>query len=270
MIDWIAFLLAVATLALCLFLVWRFVGRKARSRFVFAARLLLCLVLAVPIVGLGAWRFCNSRSMQVVGQIVNRVETTEPVVALTFDDGPAPTATLQILRDLAVENVRATFFLIGSQVAAHPDSARALVAAGHEIGNHTNSHPRMLGLSQAHIADELESTDQLIRQAGYDGAVHFRSPFAKKFVALPLYLWRTNRINVLWDVEPESDSDVNGDPARIVRHVIENVRPGSIVLLHVMPPSRKASLAAVPQIVSQLRARGFRFVTVSELLKLRT
>ena len=89
MIDWIAFLLAVGTLALCLFLVWRFVGRKARSRFVFAARLLLCLVLAVPIVGLGAWRFCNSRSMQVVGQIVNRVETTEPVVvAVLFKEVP--------------------------------------------------------------------------------------------------------------------------------------------------------------------------------------
>ncbi len=97
----------------------------------------------------------------------------------------------------------------------------------------------------------------------------FRSPFGKKLVALPLHLSRTSRINVLWDVGPESDPEVSRAPARIVRHVMQNVRPGSIVLLHVMPPIRQPSLAAVPEIVRQLRARGYRFVTVSELLKLR-
>ena len=82
-------------------------------------------------------------------------------------------------------------------------------------------------------------------------------------------LSQTNRINVLWDVEPESYPELSGDSALIVRHVIENVRPGSIILLHVMPQNRQASLAAVPGIVRQLRARGYHFVTVSELLKLR-
>lgn len=269
MLDWIALLLAVAILGFGAFTLWHAAGSGARSHLACAGRLLLCLALALPIVGFGAWRLCNARSMQLLGQIVNRVETTEPVVALTFDDGPAPDATIRILHDLAAEDVRATFFLIGSRIAEQLASAKALVAAGHEIGNHTNSHPRMLGLSQERIAHELERTDELIRQAGYDGTIHFRSPFAKKLVALPLYLRRNSRINVLWDVEPESDPEVSRDPARIVRHVIENVRPGSIVLLHVMPPTRQASLAAVRQIVRQLRARGYRFVTVSELLKLK-
>lgn len=269
MIDWIAFLLALATLGFGAFALWHTIGRKARSHFASAGRLLLCLALSLPIVGFGAYRLCNARSVQLLGQLVNRVETTESVVALTFDDGPAPDATLRILRDLAAEDVRATFFLIGNRIAEHPASAKALVAAGHEIGNHSNSHERMLGLSRERIAHELDRTDQLIRQAGYDGDIHFRSPFGKKLLALPLHLSRTSRINVLWDVEPESDPEVGRDPARIVRHVMQNVRPGSIILLHVMPANRQPSLAAVPEIVRQLRARGYRFVTVSELLKLR-
>lgn len=270
MIDWIAFLVAVATFAAVALVLWRALGGPARSTSAAAGRVLVCLALALSIAGFGAWRLSNARSVQLLGKIVDRVEITDSLVALTFDDGPIPDATHRVLRDLAAEDVRATFFLNGNSVAEHPAAARALVAAGHEIGNHSYSHHMLLGRSQERLKDEVERTDQLIRDAGYDGTIHFRSPYAKKLVALPLYLSRTDRTNVLWDVEPETDPEVARDSARIVRHVLENVRPGSIVLLHVMTRTRDASRAAVPAIVRDLKARGYRLVTVSELLGIRT
>jgi peptidoglycan-N-acetylglucosamine deacetylase len=266
MIDWIAFLVAVVILAAAALALWTAHGRHTRSTSAAIGRLLLCLALALPIAGFGAWRLSNARSIQLLGTIVHRVDVTDSVVALTFDDGPTPDATLRVLSDLAAEDVRATFFLNGSSMAEHPGATRALVAAGHEIGNHSYSHPVMLGLSQERIEHEIERTDQLIRQAGYGGPIHFRSPYGKKLVALPLYLSRTGRTNVLWDVEPETDPDVGRDPALIVDHVLEHVRPGSIILLHVMTRTREPSRAAVPEIVRELHARGYRFGTVSELL----
>jgi peptidoglycan-N-acetylglucosamine deacetylase len=266
MIDWIAFLVAVVILAAVALALWTALGRHTRSTSATIGRLLLCLALALPIAGFGTWRLSNARSIQLLGTLVHRVDVSDSVVALTFDDGPTPDATLRVLNDLAGEDVRATFFLNGSSMAEHPAATRALVAAGHEIGNHSYSHPAMLGLSQERIEHEIERTDQLIREAGYGGPIHFRSPYGKKLVALPLYLSRTGRTNVLWDVEPETDPAVGRDPALIVDHVLEHVRPGSIILLHVMTRTREPSLAAVPEIVRELHARGYRFVTVSELL----
>jgi peptidoglycan-N-acetylglucosamine deacetylase len=266
MIDWIAFLVAVAILAAVALVLWTAYGRHARSTSAAIGRLLLCLALVLPIAGFGAWRLSNARSVQLLGTIVHRVDAPDSVVALTFDDGPTPDATLRVLSDLAGEDVRATFFLNGSSMAEHPAATRALVAAGHEIGNHSYSHPVMLGLSLERIEYEIERTDQLIREAGYVGPIHFRSPYGKKLVALPLYLSRTGRTNVLWDVEPETDPEVGRDSALIVRNVLERVRPGSIILLHVMTRTREPSRAAVSEIVRELHGRGYRFVTVSELL----
>jgi peptidoglycan-N-acetylglucosamine deacetylase len=266
MIDWIAFLVAVVILAAVALALWTALGRHTRSTSATIGRLLLCLALALPIAGFGAWRLSNARSIQLLGTIVHRVDVSDSVVALNLDDGPTPDATLRVLSDLAGEDVRATFFLNGTSMEEHPAATRALVAAGHEIGNHSYSHPAMLGLSQERIEHEIERTDQLIREAGYRGPIHFRSPYGKKLVALPLYLSRTGRTNVLWDVEPETDPEVGRDPTLIVDHMLEHVRPGSIILLHVMTRTREPSRAAVPEIVRALHARGYRFVTVSELL----
>lgn len=87
--------------------------------------------------GAGAYKVMNARTFQIAGDLVARVDTTEKVVALTFDDGPTPRDTAAILEVLAEHEVRATFFLIGEQVAAEPESARALVAGGHQLANHT-------------------------------------------------------------------------------------------------------------------------------------
>ena len=213
-----------------------------------------------------AWRVAGAVTFQLFGDLVERAEVSEPIVALTFDDGPTLAAADTILAMLERENVRATFFFTGSELEANPGLGERFVRAGHELGNHSYSHQRMVLKSQAFIRSEIERTDTLIRQAGHAGPVHFRPPYGKKLLGLPWYLWRTGRKTIMWDVDPDSYADVAATSEGIVAHVFEHVRPGSIVLLHVMYPSRTTSLQAVPGIIEGLEARGYRFVTVSELI----
>lgn len=226
-------------------------------------RVLLALVVLLLVL-CGAFAYSKSRTSQLFGVIVARVETPEKVVALTFDDGPTDYAADEILRNLG--DVKATFFLIGANVQECPAVAPRLVAAGHQLGNHTWSHNRMLLKSPSYIAREIETTDAQIRAAGWRGPILFRAPYSKKLVGLPWYLWRHDRVDVLFDVEPESDGRTDQHTDRIVADVLAHTRPGSIILLHPWYHGREATRAAIAPIITGLRARGYRFVTVSDLL----
>jgi chitin deacetylase len=216
----------------------------------------------------GLLQLSRSSTYQLFGEIVPRVETAQKVVALTFDDGPTPHVR-EVLDTLAARNVKATFFMIGAQIAEDREDARRVVAAGHEVGNHSWSHARMVFKSPSFIAREIEDTDREIRRVGYRGEIHFRSPFGKKLVGLPLYLARHNRENITWDVEPNSDPSVDRSTDRIVANVLERTRPGSIILLHPMYKGREATRAAIAPIIDGLHAHGYAFVTVDQLLALR-
>ncbi len=211
--------------------------------------------------------FVRSNSVQLVGEIVSRVETTRPLVALTFDDGPRLDDLDEILESLARRGVRATFFVTGSRLAAQPEAGHRLVAAGHELGNHSWSHERMVFRSARFVRREVEETDALIRSAGHRGEIYFRPPYGHKFVMLPWYLWRTGRTTVTWDIEPESYPDVASRASSIVAHVGARVRPGSIILLHPWYRARRTSRSAVPDLIDAVEKRGYRFVTLSELLR---
>jgi peptidoglycan/xylan/chitin deacetylase (PgdA/CDA1 family) len=118
-------------------------------------------------------------------------------------------------------------------------------------------------------AREIEQTDAQIRAAGFEGPIVFRPPFTKKLLGLPLYLARTGRTSVTWDIEPDSDVATAGSAERIIAAVLASARPGSIILLHPWYDSRGETMRAIGPIVSGLRERGLRFVTVNELLALR-
>jgi peptidoglycan-N-acetylglucosamine deacetylase len=191
------------------------------------------------------------------------------VVALTFDDGPN-TATIDgILQVLAESNVRATLFVVGNELERHPEAGRRLVAVGHELGNHSYSHQRMILTSPAAAQVDIERTDALIRAAGQGNPILFRPPYGVKFVGLPWYLRQSGRTSVTWDIEPESFPQVASNPASIVQHVMERVRPGSIILLHPWYRSGEPTREAVPQVIRSIHERGFRFVTVTEMLRVR-
>jgi peptidoglycan-N-acetylglucosamine deacetylase len=218
---------------------------------------------ALLLVLTGAWQLHKSRTVQLFGDLIHAVETEDRVVALTFDDGPAAPYTDSVLNLLEAYQVPATFFVIGSSLERHPDLGRRIVADGHELGNHSYSHQLMIGRAPRTIRHEVEVTDSLIRHAGSAGPIHFRPPYGKRMIGLPLYLSRTGRTTVLWDLEPDSWYRTADE---MVAHVLENVGPGSIILLHVELASRVEQRAALPRIIEGLQARGYEFVTVSELM----
>jgi peptidoglycan/xylan/chitin deacetylase (PgdA/CDA1 family) len=235
-------------------------------------RVTLTLVLTVAALltcAYGSLQLSRSRSYQVFGGIVDRVATVRPVVALTFDDGPDPAGAAAVLRTLAAEHVRGTFYLIGRDLQRYPSLGARIAAAGHELGDHSYSHQRMVLVSGSWVAGEVTRTDALIRGTGYRGPITFRPPNGKKLLALPAYLRAHHRTTVTWDVEPNSYPAIDASAAATASYTIAHVRPGSIVDLHVMYPGRAATRAALRPMIDGLRARGYRFVTVSELLRLR-
>ncbi len=266
MLDLLAVLLLALLLSAPPAVLWRRRRGPARSAARAAGRVALCVALSLPLALAVAWKVSKARRFQAFGRIVPRVETADSLVALTFDDGPNPAPTDTVLAMLAARGARATFFLTGEAMRRNPEAARRIVAAGHEVGNHSFHHPRMAMISTRRVREEIERTDAEIRRAGYAGPIHFRPPYGTKLLALPWVLRRMDRTAVTWDVEPDSYDELVRDPDAIARHVTERARPGSIVILHVMTRHYAASRAAVPALVQGLQARGYRLVTVSELV----
>ena len=256
--------LALAATAVCLAILRRLLG-SPRARWMRVLRVMMVGAICLVATAYVAFRVSRTRRLQLMGTIVTHVATRDSVVALTFDDGPTPRYTDSILAVLARERARATFFVLGGDLARNPELGRRIVAGGHALGNHTWSHPRMVGRSLSTIRREVEDTDRQIRLAGERGPIHFRAPYSHKFVLLPWYLHRTGRTNVSWNVEPD------GDPTRpageMVQRVLDEAEPGAIILLHPWYPSREASRQALPGIIRGLRAKGYELVTVPELLE---
>ena len=229
-------------------------------------RKILVITAVFVVVGYGLWQLSSARSFQLFGELIQRVETDDKVVALTFDDGPTKRYTAEILALLAQQQVKATFFITGKESEQNPDEVRLLYQAGHQLGNHSYSHPRMILMSPAAVASEIEYTDAAIRAAGYKDEILFRTPSGKKLFVLPWYLAQQQRKTIMWDLEPETDPTLAADAQAMANYVIEHTRPGSIVLMHLMYQSRRSSREALPLIIRGLKQKGYRFVTVSELL----
>lgn len=225
---------------------------------------LLIVLLVLIAVSYSLFQVSKSRSFQFFGGIVEKVETEEKVVALTFDDGPG-VHTDEILSILQKEEVKATFYLTGREIEENMEGAKKIVQAGHEIGNHTYSHKRMVLKSPSFIKNEIESTDEWIRKAGYEGEITFRPPYGKKLLLLPYYLNKHDRPTILWNMEPETDPDIADNSFKITDDIVSGIEPGSIILLHVMYESRKESLDSVAPTIEALKKKGYTFVTVSEL-----
>ncbi|USX55325.1 polysaccharide deacetylase family protein [Lentzea sp. HUAS12] len=232
---------------------------RRKPTIITAVGLTLTLTVAVSL-----WNVASARTFQFFGDLVDRVETDEKLVALTFDDGPDPAGTRQVLDLLSAEQVPATFFLMGRDLEKHPDLGRQIAEAGHEIGNHTYNHPRMIGVLPGTVAKEVEDTDAQIRRTGYTGDIHFRPPNGKKLFALPRYLQQHNRTTVMWDVEPDSEGTPTAQ--EIAQRTLAETTPGSIILLHPMYAGRTETRQALKPIITGLKERGYRFLTASALL----
>ncbi|MER5218562.1 polysaccharide deacetylase family protein [Streptomyces sp. NPDC002838] len=178
-------------------------------------------------------------------------------IALTFDDGPAAPETGTLLKHLAQYKARATFFVVGQNVATHPDIVRAEMKSGHEIANHSWNHPVLTNLTPAQVRSQLQRTNAAIKAATGKEPTLFRPPYGAidgKVRAA------TSLSPVLWDVDTLDWK--SHDPAKVAQTVISQAEPNDVVLIHDIHPT---SVAAVPEILRTLTARGYHFVTVSHL-----
>lgn len=220
--------------------------------------------ITLALICAGLFQVTKSRSFQFFGGLTYEVETEDKVIALTFDDGPTENVD-QILPLLDKYKAKATFFLIGNDIEKYPEEAKKMVEAGHQIGNHTYSHKRMVLVSPSFIKEEIEKTDELIRGAGYKDEIDFRPPYGKKFVGLPYYLKKHDKETIMWSLEPDTYYTNANEK---VKYVVENSKPGSIILLHPMYDQTGTEIQVIEDILRELTNEGYKFVTVDELQEL--
>lgn len=194
----------------------------------------------------------------------NSVNTSRPYVALTFDDGPHPVLTPKLLDILRQQGVRATFYVIGRSVEAHPEIARRIVAEGHEIANHTWSHPALPSVGAARLHEELRKTMEVIQRVTGRKPTNMRPPYGAINDRVRQAILRDHGLDVImWSVDP---LDWKRPGAEVVRRrLVEGATPGGILLAHDIHPG---TIEAVPGAIRDLKARGFGFATVSQLLAL--
>ena len=188
----------------------------------------------------------------------------EKVIALTFDDGPHPRYTTEILAILEKYQVRATFFVIGKNLELYPTAARALLQSDNEIGNHTYSHPHMQYISTENLMEEINKTEEIIASLGGKPTTLFRPPDGAKSASHLTVVSHLSYKTVLWSIDTKDWA--HHSPSSICKTVLKNVKGGDIVLFHdyVNPPSY--TITALEYLIPMLLQNGYRFVTVSELL----
>ncbi|MEG4167382.1 polysaccharide deacetylase family protein [Microcoleus sp. S13_C3] len=198
---------------------------------------------------------------------INRADTEVKVVALSYDDGPYPPYTNQLLDILDRYQIKATFFEIGRNIEKHPEIVKMIVARGDELANHSYSHKDMMFKPRQVLLSEIEKTDQLLQEVGVkQDSISFRPPWGRRFIVLSYLLSQMHKKLIMWDVDSH-DYEKTLTAEDIANRVIKNVRSGSIVVMHDGGGDRSKTVAATEMIVKDLQSKGYEFKTVSELLK---
>jgi peptidoglycan/xylan/chitin deacetylase (PgdA/CDA1 family) len=193
------------------------------------------------------------------------------VVALTFDDGPNSETTPRLLDVLEHDRVRATFFVVGRAVLRHPEIVRRMLHDGDEVGNHTQTHAHLNFLfTQQALGKEIDAAQAAIAEASGKPARYLRPPFgARDFAAIDAAHRRGLRV-VMWTAML-GDEPAGAGSAELARRLLRQVRDGAIIVMHDGDQGRPGrggrsyECRAVETVIAQLRAQGYRFVTISQL-----
>jgi peptidoglycan-N-acetylglucosamine deacetylase len=190
---------------------------------------------------------------------------TEKVVALTFDDGPWPVSTLAILDILQKENIKATFFCLGRSIHNHPELLQSVAQAGHVLGNHSWNHPYSRMSPKVAQAEIDNTTNLMIQTVGIKPEL-FRPPGGKLSNGLATYAASRKYGIILWN-DLSGDDQRKTTPEMEIKNVLNNVRPGAVVLMH-DGGGKHPTVQALPKIIAGLKQKGYSFVTVPELLQM--
>lgn len=252
-------------------------SHRPRRNLASAIKALVAFLLTLA-VAVSAFYLWPQRFMwpALFGKAVFCVQTPEKWVALTFDDGPDPKYTPAIADLLKRYQAKATFFVLGRHGQQHPAILKDLMTAGHELGNHTFTHPNLNFTLPPTIYGEISQTDGVLKQIQYPDPVYFRPPYGRSGITVTSTVKPLGRTLILWDIDL---MDWASPPvATMVTNLEQQLKPGSIVVLHdgiaetdpanpKATDSRQNTVELVEKILATYTAEGYRFVTVSELLE---
>lgn len=204
------------------------------------------------------------RKYTPIENVYHRVSTEEKVIALTFDDGPHPLYTEKILNLLEKYGAKATFFVVGENLQLYQKTIKRAVEGGHEIGNHTYTHPHLSSLSEEELLEEIKKNERLIEELTQKPTMLFRPPEGYCGRAVRAIVKERGYRAILWDVDTRDWAGTSASD--IIKTVKSTVYPGSILLFHDYGGKQNATLSALAVLLPWLKAEGYRFVTVSELL----
>lgn len=192
----------------------------------------------------------------------SRVDTNLPYLALTFDDGPHPTHTPRLLDILKARNVKATFYVVATNARRYPEIMRRIVAEGHEIGNHTINHPNLSKMSDEGVRKELRGTHEAIVATTGVAPRTMRPPYGAITAAQKSWIRREfGYPTILWSVDPEDWKKPGA--STVASRLVSGATPGGILLVHDI---HGGTIDAMPSTIEQLLAKGYQFVTVTQLL----
>jgi peptidoglycan/xylan/chitin deacetylase (PgdA/CDA1 family) len=185
-----------------------------------------------------------------------------PYIAMTFDDGPSAENTPRLLDILKERHIHATFFFVGQRVAENPEIVKRIVAEGHDIGNHSWSHPQLSKMNDEAVRNELQKTEDAIVAACGQKPKLMRPPYGAFTARQRAWAHGTWGYKIiLWDVDPLDWKIRNSE--HVKAEILKQTVPGSIILSHDI---HKTTVDAMPATLDALAAKGFKFVTVSELI----
>ena len=236
--------------------------------------MLLTILLILAAVGLAFglwfWWACVTPSSTFFRPVLVRGPQQGKRISLTFDDGPSEQFTAQVLDILREHRVPATFFVCGKNVEEHPDLLRRIVAEGHEVGNHSYSHPYFFFKSRRRMAEEIDRTQAIIeRVLGFRPNI-FRPPYGARWFGLVPTLLERGMLLIQWSA---TGYDWKKDAAAITQAALRELRPGAIILLHDGRETRPAAqidrsptTTALPSLIAGARREGYIFAPIKDFL----
>ncbi len=204
-------------------------------------------------------------SAQKVAKVYGGSNSGEMKIALTFDDGPHPKYTERILDILARYDIKATFFVVGENVEYYSETAKRTVREGHEIGNHTYSHPHLRGIDSASLAEEVRRCEKTVEQLLGCKTTLFRPPEGVVDDAVKSMAVESSYDLILWRIDTRDWAGTS--TYDICENIKTNIRDGDIILMHDYITKNCHTVDALESIIPTLLERGYKFVTVSELIK---
>ena len=229
------------------------------------------IILVLALLLSTTYYLIRNPSFSFVVPTITKFQTEEKLIALSFDDGPNPSCTAQLLDLLEKHQVKASFFLIGKQVKSYPKLAKQILAVGHQVANHSYHHEKMIFKRQSYIEQDLLKTDALLQNLGCHNLDFYRPPYGYSFIKLPRVLKKHKKQLVTWNINPNAQYDLPQHPQRIIDQVLQQIHEGAIILLHDGGSFAQCDslLIVVDEIIRSLKKQGYHFVTIEEGMDLK-